>query len=169
MLNVDGRAHADLTRLAIRKHGMGSGDFHQPDHVRRGIDRRQLFVVMVERVLMLYLDFRLAADADGKIFCHAVNLSNPAARKKKPGRESWLSCFILNLLYSLVAVTIVITVMPASFAGLFQLATPLLRLPAMGPMLSRGLLQSLLSLVDLLLASPVVAVTVTGLRGDRAG
>src|ERR1700743_1751011 len=71
MLNVEGRAHADLALIKIRQHGIGGGPLHEADHVRRGVNRRQFSLVMAERVPVLNRLFRVSANTQWNLFCHA--------------------------------------------------------------------------------------------------
>src|SRR6266700_2835824 len=82
MFNVDRCADADLSIVARWQHGIGGGPFHQADHVRRGINRRQGLVVGVEGVTMLHGLRRLSAKADRNLFCHIENLPNPRPATK---------------------------------------------------------------------------------------
>src|ERR1051326_625691 len=63
MFNVDGRAHTDLAFIQEWQQGIRRGPLHQAYHVRRGINWRQLGMVVVERVLVLHGFFRLSADS----------------------------------------------------------------------------------------------------------
>jgi hypothetical protein len=71
MLNVDGGAHGDFALFAKREQRIESSYFHEADHVRSGINRRQSRIVVVQRVLVRNRLFCLAADANGNVFCHA--------------------------------------------------------------------------------------------------
>src|SRR6266852_5864538 len=48
MLDVNGRAYADPSFIAIPQHGIGGGPLHQTAHMGRGIHRRQGLVVGIE-------------------------------------------------------------------------------------------------------------------------
>src|SRR6476660_9818874 len=91
MFNVDGCAHADLAFVQKGEQSICRRPFHQPDHVGRGINWRQLVMMMVERVLVLHGFFRLPANAQWDLFCHAENLpKSPKARKRKcQAAETW--------------------------------------------------------------------------------
>src|SRR5579859_37744 len=76
VLNVDGRADADLPRFAKRLHCVKGGKLHQANHVRRGIHGRQIFVVGGQSVLELYSLLRFTTDSKRNWFRHAKNVSN---------------------------------------------------------------------------------------------
>ena len=50
MLNVNRNPDGDLALFAVRLQGMETGSLHQANHVGRGIDWRQLWVMSGERV-----------------------------------------------------------------------------------------------------------------------
>jgi|SRR5205807_1697826 len=68
VLNVNGCAHADLSGIAKRLERFKSGKFHEGNHVGRGINRWQVFVVGGQGVLKLDRHFSLAADSKGNWF-----------------------------------------------------------------------------------------------------
>lgn len=76
MLNVDGRAHADLTWGTVRKQGVSGSPLHKADHVRSGVNGGQRRIVIVERMAVRYDFFRLAPNAERNVFCHGENVSN---------------------------------------------------------------------------------------------
>src|SRR6266700_3459819 len=82
MLDVDRRAHADLSFVTVRQHGVGSSPLHQPDHVGRGINWGQGLVVRAKGVTMLHRLLRVATNANRNLFCHGENLSNPQPATK---------------------------------------------------------------------------------------
>jgi len=53
VLNIDGRAYADLSRTGKRLQGKECGLLHEANHVRSRINGWQRRVVMVKRVLVL--------------------------------------------------------------------------------------------------------------------
>ena len=76
MLNVDGRAHADLAWGTIRQQGIRSSPLHEPNHVGSGVNRRERRIVIVERMAVRNCFFRLAPNAERNVFCHGENVSN---------------------------------------------------------------------------------------------
>ncbi len=71
VLDVDGSSHRDLVAFAVGLERMKRRGLHQADHVRRGIDRRQLRVVRGQSVFELDSLSRLTARADGDLLGHA--------------------------------------------------------------------------------------------------
>src|ERR1700756_2570338 len=70
MVNVNGRPHGDLVAFAIRLQRVKRRCLHQPDHVRRGINRWQFWMMGRERVLELDGFLSFGARADGNLFSH---------------------------------------------------------------------------------------------------
>lgn len=131
MLNVYGRAHADLAWIAVRQQGIGGSPLHETNHVGSGVNRRERRIVIVERMAVRYGFFRLAPNAERNVFCHGENVSKSAqagiekARLQKPGPNPQISS--LRLAVVVVMIVIMIAVM-AAFTRLFQFVAALLRL-----------------------------------------
>ena len=68
VLNVDGRAYADLVAFAVGMQRMECRCLHQPDHVGSGIDRRKLGMMRRQRLLELDYLFGLASGANRNRF-----------------------------------------------------------------------------------------------------
>src|SRR5882724_10894977 len=66
MLDVDRRAYGNFITFAIGLQSVESGAFHEADHVRRGVDRRQGGMMRGEGVAEFYGLVGLAASADGR-------------------------------------------------------------------------------------------------------
>ncbi len=82
MFNVDGCSDSDLIAFAVGLQRMKGRGFHQPDHVRRRIDRRQFGMVGGERVLEIDRLRGLAASSNG------MSLSQLFLPEKKRANDS---------------------------------------------------------------------------------
>ena len=74
MFDVDGCSDRDLVAFTIRLECMEGGGFHQPDHVRRRIDRRQFRMVRGEGVAELDRLLGLGARANGNFSRQMLDL-----------------------------------------------------------------------------------------------
>jgi hypothetical protein len=72
VLDVDRCADCDFIAFAVRLQRVEGRDFHEANHVGRGIYRREPGVVRGQRVFEFYGFFGLAAGADGDGFGHSL-------------------------------------------------------------------------------------------------
>jgi hypothetical protein len=70
VLNVDRSSHRDLVTLAVGLKREKRGSLHQADHVRRGINRRQLRTMRGKSVFELDRFLCVTARADGDWLRH---------------------------------------------------------------------------------------------------
>jgi hypothetical protein len=70
MFDVDCCADGDLAVFAKKLQRVEAGDLHQADHVGRGIDGWEAFIVCRQRVLEIHCLVRLAARANGNLLGH---------------------------------------------------------------------------------------------------
>lgn len=133
MLNVDGRAHADLAWVTVRQQGVSGSPLHKADHVRSGVNGRQRRIVIVERMAVRYGFFRLPPNAERNAFCHGENVSKPAQagieKARLPSPAQILRSSSLRLAVVVVMIAVAIAVM-AALTRLFQFVATLLRLAA---------------------------------------
>jgi hypothetical protein len=133
----------------------------------RGVDGRELRVVVFQRVLVRDGHFRLTAQPQREFSGHAGNLAelpNTGERQAnmKPGSRARLAIYVylsvimvmIMVMIMIVVVTIVISVVisPALLADLLQLAPPIFRLRAALTVFFDFLAQVVFRLLHLLFA-----------------